>query len=578
MQNFFNTIKENVTFEMMLYGGGALIAILVLTIVLVSLKKKKTKKEIEILEHKYTALKTIPLSFKLNKANQLAKVNNTIEEFVSTLQIEFDDVSLKLKECSVCLQEADDYVYSNKVKKANKSIASLMPILHECESLVSTLDAKLDQVLEQENMQRENINALKSVFRELKKTYISSKKSYRQSVDTIDALLIDIEGMFTVFEEWMYASEFDKAQDKNEEIADTLKRLDTILNEIPTRYEKSCVIIPMLLEEVVLFYQSLDQRNIYTMHLDVQTKFDAIQDQINEVNVSLSDCRFDGVDETLMNCEQVLKTLQAGLQKEEACYDVVNTRGNELFQRIKQLNMDTQKIIETYVRVNEKFGFEQLQSQISTLSDSVDDLNTMHIKLSDTLEVLEVPFTTIVVSFEELDSKTVQNELLAKDIHEKLMNATSDEERAKKQLVKLQLIVNEMRVKIVQFKLPSVDEKYEDDLRSANIYIIDIKELLQSVPLDVERLNAKLQDAIDYIYTLYNTVNNLVNMASMSESAIVFGNRYRNDYVEIDAELTRAELCFTNGQYTKALKIAITAIEKIHPGVYESLLENGKEA
>jgi len=146
----------------------------------------------------------------------------------------------------------------------------------------------------------------------------------------------------------------------------------------------------------------------------------------------------------------------------------------------------------------------------------------------------------------------------------------------KKQLVKLQLIVNEIRVKMSKHRLPSVSKKYNDDLHKANTMIRDISCILDNTPLDVKRLNAELRTAIDFIYTLYNSVNNLVGMAIMVENAIVFGNRYRSSYPDIDSELTRAELCFRNGQYTKALKIGIQAIEKMHPGAYENLL-NKKE-
>ena len=104
---------------------------------------------------------------------------------------------------------------------------------------------------------------------------------------------------------------------------------------------------------------------------------------------------------------------------------------------------------------------------------------------------------------------------------------------------------------------------YEADIRDAQVYINDVRQYLDETPLNVEGLNKKLDEAIDYIYTLFNSVNNLVGMADMVENAIVFGNRYRSEYPEIDSELTRAELCFANGQYTKSLKIAISAIEKL---------------
>ena len=91
-------------------------------------------------------------------------------------------------------------------------------------------------------------------------------------------------------------------------------------------------------------------------------------------------------------------------------------------------------------------------------------------------------------------------------------------------------------------------------------------------PLDVQTLNADLQEAIDFIYKLYNNANNLIGIAIMVENAIVFGNRFRSSYPEMDSELTRAELCFQNGEYTKALKVAIQAIESLHPGIYEKLV------
>lgn len=79
---------------------------------------------------------------------------------------------------------------------------------------------------------------------------------------------------------------------------------------------------------------------------------------------------------------------------------------------------------------------------------------------------------------------------------------------------------------------------------------------------------------IDFIYKLYNNASNLVGIAIMVENAIVFGNRYRSSYPSIDSELTRAELSFQNGEYTKALKIAIQSIEKMHPGIYEKLIKS----
>lgn len=74
--------------------------------------------------------------------------------------------------------------------------------------------------------------------------------------------------------------------------------------------------------------------------------------------------------------------------------------------------------------------------------------------------------------------------------------------------------MNEITVKINKNRLPSISLKYEEDLRKANLIINEINCLLEATPLDVARLNEKLKEAIDFVYTLFNSVNNLVGMQS----------------------------------------------------------------
>ena len=64
----------------------------------------------------------------------------------------------------------------------------------------------------------------------------------------------------------------------------------------------------------------------------------------------------------------------------------------------------------------------------------------------------------------------------------------------------------------------------------------------------------------------------------MVEEAIVYGNRYRSTYLEVNTELTKAEVLFRNGEYTKALQTAVDIIEKIQPGSYEHLIKRQETA
>lgn len=576
MDEFINKLKNMITLEMILIGLVILVMILVITLIMRSLRIKKVQTELDELEIKYNELKGYPISFKLNKAIALSKVNKNICEQVSEYQKKFDDVQELLKEFSVLLAEIDDFVYSKKVKKASEKIDELNEKVQPVEIAVKEIDVLLDDVLEQESTQRANINTLKNTFRDYKRILMDNRGSYRQSIEYLDEFISQIENMFSIFEEWMFASEFNKASDKQQEIKEALADMKHYLEVIPSYYEKATIILPAMIDEVKLTSSSCMQKGVYLEHLDVEKNIEIMNDMISDVLIKLSKCNLDRVSDVLNDCETRVAMLKEQVVKEEESFNVINTKVNALFIRIKDLNVKVQGIKDVYGKVHERFGFENLNNKINVIDSQLDNLNELRFRLESVISNRSVPFSTLLLSYNEVLEECEKLEVLSKEMKIKLDNATSDEERAKKQLIKLQLIVNEMRIKIAKHRLPSVDEKFEEDIRNANVYIVDIKEILETVPLNVEKLNSKLKEAIDYIYTLYNSVNNLVGMAVMVENAILFGNKYRSDYTEIDSELTRAELCFTNGQYTKSLKIAISAIERLHPGAYERLLNEGE--
>lgn len=97
MDEFIANIKNIVTPEILVYIIIATVLLVILTIVMIMLRQKKAKKELDELELKYNSLKSIPLSFKLNKAVALSRVNQEMAQRVEVCKNDFDLVSEKLK-------------------------------------------------------------------------------------------------------------------------------------------------------------------------------------------------------------------------------------------------------------------------------------------------------------------------------------------------------------------------------------------------------------------------------------------------------------------------------------------------
>ena len=54
--------------------------------------------------------------------------------------------------------------------------------------------------------------------------------------------------------------------------------------------------------------------------------------------------------------------------------------------------------------------------------------------------------------------------------------------------------------------------------------------------------------------------------------AIVYGNRYRSTYKEIDNGLIKAEKEFLRGEYRKSLETSLNTLNVVEPGIHKKLM------
>lgn len=575
MENIVTIIKNVVSTNMVYILIAVLVIILILTYIMHCLKVKKAKTMFSEQTSRFTTLKNVPLSFKYNKAVALARVNEDVKRKLDDARDDFENTQEQIKECDVIYVEIDDLLYEKKAKSALNEMAKYEERLVACEEVVNKFSLFLDELLEQENAQRELINKLKEQFRNLKFEINNNMHSYPICEEFIEKRILKIEGMFSNFEEWMYASEFDKASQKQIEIKSNLKEFEIISRNLAVIYERSKGILPRALEEVSSFYMILKNDEAFLKHLNCEDKFKKISDDLNESLNKLSLGVIEGLIETLNECENEINIINNDLNEEDKAMKYINEHAHLLLEDIKKITIVAETNKKKYEEVCLKFGLKNMQETLNDIDQEMQLVLQSKVMFEDKLEAKETANSLLKEDYEELLKAYVLFKGNVENVRNTLNNACADEERARKQNVKLQLLINDINCKIKKYRLPVINDQYETDLEKSSEYIRKIRSYLEEQPLNVIELNATLNEAMEFIYTLFNNVNDLIGMANLVENAIVFGNRYRSSHPEIDSELTRAEVCYRHGQYTKALRITIKAIEKLHPGTYDKIV-NGK--
>ena len=572
-------IQEQIFDKYILIIAAIILVLLLLMYFIVKmLKSNKIKKRNDELIFNYNTLKTIPLTFKMNKAIAIAKVNEEVSNQMQECQTNFEKISSLLDQLAHLTNEIQDAIAIKKMKQVNFLLNDFEELIETGNEKSKLLEEQLDLILEKEVQQRHKVNVYKDNFRNIKSYIQTNSHLYSISMSKLEVIISDIENLFSVFEEWMYASEFNKTKEVLIDIENSINDLINLGDKLPELIKETKGRLPSVIDELKRDYALCNQKNIYLNNLKFEDNLNAIYETLKSNLANIENCEIGDVNEDIETINLRIDQLKSQIEFEEASYYEVKKYIKDKFELFEEVQTSIKYIEDILPKVEKKFGLETLNESLNTYKKSLDSLNFEYSEIKKNFDDPNISFASLQILVKEQSTKI---DLLIKnltELREMLNQACVDEDRAKKQIIKLELISNEMRVKTIKNKLPSISKSFYEDLNKANGYIVEIKLLLEEVPINIIELNSKLNFTIDFVYKLYNDLNKVVGMALMVENTIVFANKYRTTNTDIDSELTRAELLYRTGEFTQALEVSIAAVEKIFPNSYGKLLKENEIA
>ena len=494
---------------------------------------------------------------------------------VAEYYVKYEETERHINEIQDHLNDIDDNLNTVSYKESLASLEAVSAELTACENEVAEIDGFLEEFSKKENIQREYSSKLKEKYRVVKTTINKNSQLLSISYDGFLAKLQECEDLFSSSEEKMYANDYGEAQDDLEQIESILEEIKTTANAVPKLIKDTKGVLPLMLDETKRELALTKQRGVYIEHLDIENKIAEIESNLNNDVKLLGNAEVEGIKTTVAAAKDELNSLNEELADENTAFKLAKETNDRVLGHINDMEK-----VENYVRIaydkdSARFGLEDLKEVLRSMRENAErykeNYQTINVDLSECIK----PASEVLEEAEALDTKIDADLKTLYSYKSAIDKSTDGESRAFTQLTKLQLVVSEVETKLAEYALPVIDESYKEDLERSRQYIADIRELTSQIPIDIQKLNEHLDEAIDFIYKFYNNINNVVGMAIMVENAIVFGNKYRSTYPEIDRELSRAEFQYLNGEYTKALKTAISCMETLFPeNADEKILEN----
>lgn len=570
--DFLSFIQSRITLATLIYICIIVLVIILLVILSNHLRRRKANARFEELEKDVNAVRNNSLDYKFNKAKAFAKVNADIMERVNELTPKYNVCIEGMDECDTLCEKAHDALEGHHTKRAMRRMDELETSLKDARERIRIVTKALDSILQKEIEVRDFANALKERYQNVRQVYTTNRNSFYKATTYFDSRFQEIENDFSNFEEWMYACEFNKAKDEGNKIAASIDSLSSEIALCPDLYERTKSIIPAAMMEINQNATELSQSDINLGYLEINKNLNEAASQLKEAEHRID---VGNLKEAQMMISQIgdgVLKLQDAISQEKAAYDEIHGGLEQNLITVSEIQVELNDIKKMYSNIRDRFGLEDWTHRFALADEQMGNVQEASTLLQREIKADQTPLIEVVRYYREFVADINEFKTQIDEMKSKLISASSDESRAQKQLIKLQLILNEVRLNAATRHLPSISSQFEKDIQQAEDLISRVQIVLSHSPLDVPTLNADLQDAIDFVYKLYNNANNLIGVAVMVENAIVFGNRFRSAHPSMNTDLTRAELCFQNGEYTRALKIAIQAIENLHPGTYEKLI------
>lgn len=557
-----------------LYYVFTVVLIIVVLNLINKKERKKYQEEIANLERDKNLIVGASILSELNKVGAL--INNDV------MQKKYDNWQKRLKEIKeVEVPKITDGLIEIETSFEDRDYKSLKPKIAALELQIAYVKTKsnflLDEIKEitlSEEKNRETITKLKSEYRLILTKHNSNKNDYGEVSKPIELQFENVDKLFSAFEVAMEKNEYTEVGKIVKAIDDTIGNLKIVVEEAPSIIIMGKKLIPDKIADIEKITAKMEKEGYNLDYLNISYNITESEKKISDVFQRLN----------VLNLEDSVFELKTILDYFDSLYhnfdkERLSKRVFEDFQRsilikttkLEKISNDLNRKIDDL-----KYSYDLSDDDVSVLdviAQEIVEIKDDYNRIIDMHRRHVFAFSRLSKEMEILNSKLLKTEEKVEQTLRSLGSLKEDEKRAREQLDEIKYILNQAKTNLKSYKLPITPKNFYVELSEAAGAISDMVLELDKRPISIKTLNTRVDTARDLTLKVYNTTKEAVKTAKMAEAAIVYGNRYRALYKDVELGLIKAENAFYKGNFKISLENAINAINIVEPGIHQKLLE-----
>lgn len=570
MKNFI----EYVGVRNLIIFGTILVALIIFMIVYHSIKLKIYRQEILDLQNQINGIKTLPLQYRLGRVQSIAKNMPEVAEEYEQFTKDFEKITeFQKNELGVLVNEVDESLFYGKTHGIKKKFALIREMTQRYDHDARDLLARIEKVTEIENIQRVEIIRVKGKYREVGNEYEKIRVKVEEFVPHALEMFKELDDDFVELETLMNNQMFADAKNFTEEIENRIDSLQENLKDLPSYVYVVSDLLPSKIDKVDELITSLEGDEYALEEMNIAARRQEVDEQMEESIAHVKNVDIKGAAEVLEPLTGLIEELVIDLGKELDSYKQFKEKWRESYNELQRLTDVYQNTMKEYRRLITEFVIDEEEVVISKKYEEFKQIQKDANDLIEQMESGHFAYANMLEHVENLYDRMMQHDAYLEEFKKQKEDIDTKNQKTEELLENINIVLLEIKSEIKNEHLPLVNDSYRDYIADSYNKVEEIKRFKTHKPVVLNELCAKVEGARDVIYKLYDNVHNMIVTAGMVEDAIVYANRYRSMFLEVNTELTKAEVLFRNGEYRNALQVAVDILERLEPGKYEELIK-----
>lgn len=570
MKNFI----EYVGVRNLIIFGAILVALIIFMIVYHSIKLKIYRQEILDLQNQINGIKTLPLQYRLGRVQSIAKNMPEVAEEYEQFTKDFEKITeFQKNELGVLVNEVDESLFYGKTHGIKKKLALIHEMTQRYDHDAKDLLTRIEKVTEIENIQRVEIIRVKGKYREVGNEYEKIRVKVEEFVPHALEMFKELDDDFVKLETLMNNQMFADAKSFTEEIENRIDSLQENLKDLPSYVYVVSDLLPSKIDKVDELITSLEGDEYALEEMNIAARRQEVDEQMEESIAHVKNVDIKGAAEVLEPLTGLIEELVIDLGKELDSYKQFKEKWRESYNELQRLTDVYQNTMKEYRRLITEFVIDEEEVVISKKYEEFKQIQKDANDLIEQLESGHFAYANMLEHVENLYDRMMEHDTYLEEFEKQKEDIETKNQKTEELLENINIVLLEIKSEIKNEHLPLVNDSYRDYIADSYNKVEEIKRFKAHKPVVLNELCAKVEGARDVIYKLYDNVHNMIVTAGMVEDAIVYANRYRSMFLEVNTELTKAEVLFRNGEYRNALQVAVDILERLEPGKYEELIK-----